>query len=164
MQRLGDLHFQPSYSHICKNLAGFSCCIWNNEVPILYSNVCQILFLKFYIFNCNPVTLKAYQWLPVLPFSVVLLDDFANKLSFYNNEPSKNKHFLILLSSLARNSQEPKLKRIFEIPWVLFEKSLSSKVPFCQNWKDFLKKESQDFKNSFQSEYLWIPSKTGEQN
>ena len=37
-------------------------------------------------------------------------------LSFYNNEPSKNKHFLILLSSLARNSQEPKLKRIFEIP------------------------------------------------
>ena len=69
LQRLGDLHFQPSYSHICKNLAGFSCCIWNNEVPILYSNVCQILFLKFYIFNCNPVTLKAYQWLPVLPFS-----------------------------------------------------------------------------------------------
>ena len=37
-------------------------------------------------------------------------------LSFYNNEPSKNKHFLILLYSLARNSQEPKLKRIFEIP------------------------------------------------
>ena len=37
-------------------------------------------------------------------------------LSFYNNEPSKNKHFLILLSSLARNSQEPKLKIIFEIP------------------------------------------------
>ena len=36
-------------------------------------------------------------------------------LYFYNNEPSKNKHFLILLSSLARNSQEPKLKRIFEI-------------------------------------------------
>ena len=46
-------------------------------------------------------------------------------LSFYNNEPSKNKHFLILPSSLARNSQEPKLKRIFEILWVLFEKSLS---------------------------------------
>ena len=40
----------------------------------------------------------------------------------YNNEPSKNKHFLILLSSLARNSQEPKLKRIFVILWVLFEK------------------------------------------
>ena len=45
-------------------------------------------------------------------------------LSFYDNEPSKNMHFLILLPSLARNSQEPKFKRIFEIPWVLFEKSL----------------------------------------
>ena len=43
-------------------------------------------------------------------------------LYFYNNEPSKNKHFLILLSSLARNSQELRLKRIFEILWVLFEK------------------------------------------
>ena len=32
-----------------------------------------------------------------------------------------------------------------------------------ENW-DFLKKDSQDFKNSFQSEFLWIPSKTGEQN
>ena len=42
-------------------------------------------------------------------------------LYFYNNEPSKKKHFLILISSLARNSQEPKLKRIFEIVWVLFE-------------------------------------------
>ena len=29
---------------------------------------------------------------------------------------------LILLSSLARYSQEPRLKRIFEILWVLFEK------------------------------------------
>ena len=43
-------------------------------------------------------------------------------LYFYHNEPSKNKHFLIWFSSLARNSQEPKLKRIFEILWVLFEK------------------------------------------
>ena len=43
-------------------------------------------------------------------------------LYFYNNEPSKNKHFLILLSSLARNSQEPNTKRIFEILWVLFER------------------------------------------
>ena len=43
-------------------------------------------------------------------------------LYFYNNEPSKNKHFLILLSSLARYSQEPRLKRMFEILWVLFEK------------------------------------------
>ena len=42
-------------------------------------------------------------------------------LYFYNNKPSKNEHFLILLSSLARYSQEPKLKRIFEILWVLFE-------------------------------------------
>ena len=37
-------------------------------------------------------------------------------LSFYHYEQSKNKHLLILLSSLASNSQEPKLKRIFEIP------------------------------------------------
>ena len=43
-------------------------------------------------------------------------------LYFYNKKPSKNKHFLILLSSLARNSCESKLKRIFEILWVLFEK------------------------------------------
>ena len=27
---------------------------------------------------------------------------------------------------------------------------------------DFLKKDSQDFKNSFQFGFLWIPSKTGE--
>ena len=46
----------------------------------------------------------------------------ALTLYFYNNEPSKNKRFLILLSSLARYSQEPRLKRIFEILWVLFEK------------------------------------------
>ena len=32
-----------------------------------------------------------------------------------------------------------------------------------ENW-DFLKKDSQDFKNSFQFGFLWIPSKTGEQN
>ena len=43
-------------------------------------------------------------------------------LYLYNNKPSKNKLFLILLSSHARYSQEPKLKRIFEILWVLFEK------------------------------------------
>ena len=29
---------------------------------------------------------------------------------------------------------------------------------------DFLKKDSQDFKNSFQSWFLLIPNKTGEQN
>ncbi len=57
-------------------------------------------------------------------------------LYFYNNEPSKNKHFLILLSSLARNSQEPKLKRIFEILWVLFEKIsvFQNEVPKSWIW------------------------------
>ena len=55
-------------------------------------------------------------------------------LYFYYNVPSKNKHFLILLSSLARNSQEPKLKRIFEIPWVLFEKSLSLYFDWPKSW------------------------------
>ena len=55
-------------------------------------------------------------------------------LSFYNNGPSKNKHFLILLSSLARNSQKPKLKRIFEIPGVLFEKSLSLYFNSPKSW------------------------------
>ena len=59
---------------------------------------------------------------------------YHHTLSFYNNEPSKNKHFLILLSSLARNSQEPKLKRIFEIPWVLFEKSLSLYFDWPKSW------------------------------
>ena len=44
-------------------------------------------------------------------------------LYFYNNEPSKNKRFLILLSTLVRNSQESKLKIILEIPWVFWEKS-----------------------------------------
>ena len=57
-----------------------------------------------------------------------------NTLSFYNNEPSKNKHFLILLSSLASNSQEPKLKRIFEILWVLSEKSLSLYFDWPKSW------------------------------
>ena len=33
-----------------------------------------------------------------------------------------HRYFLILLSSIARYSQEPWLKRIFEILWVLFEK------------------------------------------
>ena len=39
-----------------------------------------------------------------------------------------------MLSSLARNSQEPKLKRIFEIPWVLFEKSLSLYFDWPKSW------------------------------
>ena len=43
-------------------------------------------------------------------------------LYFYNFEPSKNKHFLVLLSGLARDWYKPKLKRIFEILWDLFEK------------------------------------------
>ena len=174
-------------------------------------------------------------------------------------------HFLTLLSSLARYSQEPWLKRIFEILWVLFEKisvfysdwpkswiwqtlghvrdifckchfqnaskevfrpkkNLNSiaRIQKChfarieklpkwhfwtrtwnskfilakrlllkhyeddiyqkyfpnmsqspqnlgfrparvENW-DFLKKDSQDFKNSFQSGFLWIPRKTGKLN
>ena len=55
-------------------------------------------------------------------------------LFFYNNKPSKTKHFLILLSSLARNWQEPKLKRIFEIPWVLFEKILSLYFDWPKSW------------------------------
>ena len=36
----------------------------------------------------------------------------------------------ILLPSLVRNSQEPKLRRIFEILWVLFEKI----SVFCSEW------------------------------
>jgi hypothetical protein len=145
-----------------------------------------------------------------------------------------------LLSSLSRNSQETKLKIIFEILWVLFEKisvfysylpkswdmleiffinvifitlqrksfgqksfELHAQVQkchfariekktwpkdFCEaiwSWhvknisnmsqglpnpgfrsvrvenQDFLKKDSQDFKNSFQFGFLWIPSKIG---
>ena len=75
-----------------------------------------LLIWPNYFYQCTSVTLS----IPTL--------------SFYNNEPSKNKHFLILLSSLARNSQEPKLKRIFEIPWVLFEKSLSLYFDWPKSW------------------------------
>jgi hypothetical protein len=35
--------------------------------------------------------------------------------------------------------------------------------PGLENW-DFLKKDSQDFKNSFQFRFMWIPNMTGEQN
>ena len=137
-----------------------------------------------------------------------------------------------MLSSLARNSQEPwYMLGIFFVNVIfitLWKKSFSpknfwisctsSKVPFCQNWKiakvallnpcmefkkklakrllfkhyedkytknifnlfqgspnpgfrsvrvenwDFLKKDSHDFKNSFQFGFLWIPNKTGGQN
>jgi len=55
-------------------------------------------------------------------------------LYFYNNEPSRNKLFPILLSSLARNSQEPKLKRIFEILGVLFEKISVSHSEVPKSW------------------------------
>ena len=63
------------------------------------------------------------------------LEEFCSHLTlhFYNNEPSKNKHFLILPSSVARYSKEPILKRIFEILWVLFEKMLV----FYSGWPKF---------------------------
>ena len=53
---------------------------------------------------------------------------------FSNNELSKNKHFLILLSSLARYTQDPKLKRIFEILWDLFEKSAILYFYWPKSW------------------------------
>ena len=81
-------------------------------------------------------------------------------LSFYNNEPSKNKHFLILLSSLARNLQEPKLKRIFEILWVLFEKIsvFYSYWPKSWIWRNiFCKCHLQKaLKEVFQPKKFWI--------
>ena len=43
-------------------------------------------------------------------------------LFFYKSEYQKQGQLLILFSRLARYSWEPKLKRIFEILWVLFEK------------------------------------------
>ena len=52
--------------------------------------------------------LPTNNWVYVMKHSFSMVKYYT--LSFYNNEPSKNKHFLILLSSLARNSQEPKLK------------------------------------------------------
>ena len=55
---------------------------------------------------------------------------FHITLSFCNIEPWKNKHFLILHSSLVRYSWENKLKMIFEILWVLFEKI----SVFYSNW------------------------------
>ena len=68
-------------------------------------------------------------------FFICTLNLFSRTtLSFYHYEQSKNKHLLILLFSLASNSQEPKLKRIFEIPWVLFEKSLSLYFDWPKSW------------------------------
>ena len=55
-------------------------------------------------------------------------------LYFYNNEPSKNNLFLILLSSLARSSQGPKLKRSFDILWVLFEKISVFNPDWPKSW------------------------------
>ena len=70
--------------------------------------------------------LIAEQWKENIEFAMWQEDQLKCKVSknilhFYNNEPSKNKHYPIFLSSLARYSQEPRLKRIFEILWVLFE-------------------------------------------
>ena len=80
-----------------------------------YQNSTRTLKMKWYLCTLVPIV-------------------SAVTLYFYNNNPSKNKHFLILLSSLARNSQEPKLKRTFEIPWVLFEKSLSLYFDWPKSW------------------------------
>ena len=57
-------------------------------------------------------------------------------LYFDNNEPSKNMHFLIWLSSLAKYSQEPRSKIILEILRVIFEKisAFYSDWPWWNNW------------------------------
>ena len=47
---------------------------------------------------------------------------FKSTLLFYKFEYQKERHLLILLSMLARYSSEPKLKMIFEMLWVLFER------------------------------------------
>ena len=101
---------------------------------MVFKRVFKFLFFrsKHRLLNPIPNLALCYQWI-----AVVLEQCYFGvgvTLSFYNNEPSKNKHFLILLSSLARNSQEPKLKRIFEILWVLFEKSLSLYFDWPKSW------------------------------
>ena len=73
------------------------CFIFNNKCPLYVIN--KLHHPSFYV--CMSSWLTLY---------------------FYNNEPSKNKHFLILPSSLARYWQKPRLKIIFEILLVLFEK------------------------------------------
>ena len=50
------------------------------------------------------------------------------------NHQRSNKHFLILLCSLARYSQEPKMKKFFEILWVHFEKSAILYFYWPKSW------------------------------
>ena len=100
------------------------------------------------------------------------LEEFCSHLTlhFYNNEPSKNKHFLILPSSVARYSKEPILKRIFEILWVLFEKMLVFYSGWPKSWiwqtlghvRDiFCKCHLHNASNkSFSQKHFWFPCKS----
>ena len=63
------------------------------------------------------------------------------------------KEFLKSRESFLRKSQFTKLRYL----------NPGFRYLILENW-DFLKKDSQNFKNSFQFGFLWIPSKTGEQN
>ena len=105
---------------------------WKSKIDkAMFRNAWAELAVKNFILKLPNLSLNHLfkSHVGVLPALFSLLT-----LSFYNNEQSNNRHFLILLSSLARNSREHKLKRIFEIPWVLFEKSLSLYFDWPKSW------------------------------
>ena len=78
----------------------------------------------------------------------IKIKKLSHTLHFDNNEPSKNKHFLILLSSLARYSQEPRLKRIFEIlNWKIAKMALLNP---CMEFKIYFGQTT-----SFQALWRW---------
>ena len=119
-----DLKYQTHYlftllSHTYIIISDFD---GKRECKLLYYIFCKYITQTMWRLCLAYKTSKAimYFYIKFRFFYVVLqiaiLQKKLRTLSFYNNEPSKNKHFLILLSSLARNSWEHKLKRIFEIP------------------------------------------------
>ena len=84
-------------------------------------------------FNCKDAPFRDCFRRKNVQLGFYLNLSFMNTQYFYNNEPSKNKHFLILLSSLARNSQEPKLKvfwpKIFLAERHFLEMTFTKNIP-----------------------------------
>ena len=64
--------------------------------------VADLANVMFYFFIICIILLGIYLICSVLVIIGAAKVSIAITLYFYNNEPSKNKHFLILLSSLAR--------------------------------------------------------------
>ena len=58
------------------------------------------------------------------------MNSIPNTLLFYKIEPYKKGPFLILLSSIARNSSAPNENRIFQILWGILEGQTNSAQPY----------------------------------